>query len=142
MGCARRSPGTPKTGAGGWAGSTGSARHGRDVLAGGGGIGGGRGRRRVGSHEVERLRQTRSVPAENIVVPRSSTHDLRRLEHCLEVVQGVQIILHLAADVGGMGYSAGHPASQYYNSTLIDLHVMEADRRAGIGKLIAVGSCP
>ena len=94
----------------------------------------------VGSHVVERLRQTRSVPAENIVVPRSNTQDLRRLEHCLEVVQGVQIILHLAADVGGMGYSAGHPASQYYNSTLIDLHVMEAARRAGIGKLIAVGS--
>jgi len=94
----------------------------------------------VGSHVVERLRQTRAVSEENIVVPRSSTHDLRQLDQCEDVMRGVRIVLHLAGDVGGMGYSAGHPASQYYNSTLIDLHVMEAARRAGIDKMIAVGS--
>jgi GDP-L-fucose synthase len=55
-------------------------------------------------------------------------------------MQDVQIVLHLAADVGGMGYSRSHSASQYYNSTLLDLNVMEAARRVGVEKLVAVSS--
>ena len=94
----------------------------------------------VGSHVVERLLRTRGVCEQDIVIPRSQQHDLRRLEQCLEVMEGAQIVLHLAADVGGMGYSRSHPASQYYNSLLMDLQVMEAARRIGVEKLIAVGS--
>lgn len=94
----------------------------------------------VGSHVVERLVRTRNVSEHNIVVPRSQRYDLRKLEHCLEVMQDIQIVLHLAADVGGMGYSRSHPASQYYNSTLIDLNVLEAARRMGIEKMLGVGS--
>lgn len=94
----------------------------------------------VGSHVVERLMRTRNVSKQNLIVPRSQQHDLRKLEHCLEVMKDIQVVLHLAADVGGMGYSRSHPASQYYNSTLIDLNVMEAARRMGVGRMIAVGS--
>jgi GDP-L-fucose synthase len=94
----------------------------------------------VGSHVVERLVRSRGVPERNIVVPRSQQYDLRQLEHCLEVMQDIQVVLHLAADVGGMGYSRNHSASQYYNSTLMDLHVMEAARRVRIKKMVAVSS--
>ncbi|HKZ76632.1 MAG TPA: NAD-dependent epimerase/dehydratase family protein [Actinomycetota bacterium] len=94
----------------------------------------------VGSHVVDRLRESRRVPPDRIVVPRSRTHDLRLLETCLSVMDGVDVVLHLAADVGGMGYSRTHPASQYYNTTLLDLQVLEAARRAGVRKVVAVGS--
>lgn len=94
----------------------------------------------VGSHVVESLVRTRGVSERQIVVPRSQQHDLRLLEQCLEVMHDIQIVLHLAADVGGMGYSRTHPASQYYNSMLIDLNVMEAAQRIGVEKMIAVSS--
>jgi GDP-L-fucose synthase len=94
----------------------------------------------VGSHVVERLVSTRGVSERDIVVPRSRECDLRLLDHCLKAVREVEVVLHLAADVGGMGYSRSHPAVQYYNSTLIDLQVMEAARRAGVPRMVAVSS--
>ena len=94
----------------------------------------------VGSHVVDRLTRDRGVPPERVVVPRSRDHDLRRFEECSSVVEGVDVVLHLAADVGGIGYSDTHPASQYFNCLLIDLNMMEAARRAGVGKFVSVSS--
>jgi GDP-L-fucose synthase len=94
----------------------------------------------VGSHVVERLVRTRGVRSEDIIVPRSRSCDLRFLNNCLDVMRGIEVVLHLAADVGGMGYSRSHPASQYYNSTLMDLNVMEVARRVGVERMIAVSS--
>jgi len=94
----------------------------------------------VGFHVVDRLVRTRGVPERDIIVPRLQDHDLRLLENCQEVMNGVQVVLHLAADIGGMNYSRSHPASQYYNCMLIDLQVMEAARRADVEKIVALSS--
>jgi GDP-L-fucose synthase len=92
----------------------------------------------VGSHVVCRLVDTRGIPAENIRVPRSTDCDLRYFENARRAVRDIDIVLHLAADVGGLGYSSTHPAQQYYNCTLIDLQVVEAACQEGVGKFIGV----
>jgi GDP-L-fucose synthase len=53
---------------------------------------------------------------------------------------GCDIVLHLAAVTGGIHFARLHPASQFYDSTLIDLNIAEAARLEGVEKLIAIGN--
>jgi GDP-L-fucose synthase len=94
----------------------------------------------IGSYVVSNLVQRRGVSSDNIVVPRSRDHDLRNLDACLEVAAGCDVVIHLAAVTGGIAFSRAYPATQYYSSTLIDLNVVEAARRAGVSKLVAIGN--
>lgn len=54
--------------------------------------------------------------------------DLRVHENCLRVVQGVDHVYHLAADMGGMGYISSHQAIIMYNNTMINFNMLEAAR--------------
>ena len=94
----------------------------------------------LGSYVVENLVQQRGVPARDVVVARSRHHDLRRLEACLEAVQRCDVVIHLAAVTGGIAFSRAHPASQYYDSTLMDLNMAEAARRGGVQKVVGIGN--
>lgn len=94
----------------------------------------------IGSHVVDRLVNVHGVDRARIRVPRSRTHDLRRQEACQEVLEGIDVVLHLAANVGGLGYSSGHPADQYHDCFLIDLNLMEAARQSDIEKIVLTSS--
>ncbi len=94
----------------------------------------------LGSYVVENLLHRRNVPRADVVIPRSSTHDLRDLANTVEVMQGCQIVIHLAAVTGGIAFSRAHPASQYNACTRIDLNVAEAAQRCGMQKVIAIGN--
>lgn len=89
---------------------------------------------------VRRALRRRDVPDESIVVPRSRTCDLRALEHCREAVRGCHVVVHLAAPTGGISFSRAHPASQYRDCALINCHMLEAAREAGVRKFVALGN--
>lgn len=93
----------------------------------------------IGSYVTAALRR-RGVPDDRIVVPRSRSCDLRVLEHCREAVQGCDIVLHLAAPTGGISFSRAHPASQYRDCSLINLHMLEAARETGVRKFVGLGN--
>lgn len=94
----------------------------------------------IGSFVVERLIKTKGVDPADIVVPRSADCDLRRFENARRAVEGCQIVFHLAAQTGGIAFSRRHPASQYYNCSLVNLHVLEAARLASVAAFVAVGN--
>lgn len=94
----------------------------------------------IGSYVVENLIQKRGAKKNSIVIPRSGEDDLRYFENCQDVVKGCDIVIHLAAVTGGINFSRQHPAEQYYSSTLIDLHMIEAARREGVEKFVAIGN--
>jgi GDP-L-fucose synthase len=94
----------------------------------------------IGSYVVEKLLYNKGVPHDSIRVPRSRECDLQNLDNCRRAVSGCQVVIHLAAVTGGIGFSRTHPASQYYRSTLIDLNVIEAAREAGVEKFVAIGN--
>jgi GDP-L-fucose synthase len=94
----------------------------------------------IGSYVVAKLRDELGVPSENIRVPRSRDCDLRRLEDCRRAVEGCEIVIHLAAVTGGIAFSRAHPAAQYHDSTLIDLNMVCAALKAGVGKFVAIGN--
>src|SRR6195256_1385949 len=73
-------------------------------------------------------------------VIRSSEHDLRVAEHARDAVEGAEVVLHLAARVGGIGFNRRHPAPLAYDNTVMGTHVFEQSRRAGVRKLVAACS--
>ena len=60
--------------------------------------------------------------------------DLRKWEDCLQSVEGVDHVYHLAADMGGIGYITAYLADIARNDSLINLHMIEASRMHNIQK--------
>ena len=93
----------------------------------------------LGSFLVEQLKE-KGVNEENMRIPRSRDTDLRRWENCVEVVSDIDIVIHLAARVGGIGYNQKYPATLFYDNAIIGIQMMEAARQEGIEKFVAVGT--
>jgi GDP-L-fucose synthase len=91
----------------------------------------------LGSHVVSKLRE-RGVT--DIIVPRSSEYDLRLKDSCAKVVKGADIVIHLAANVGGIGYNRDYPGNLFYDNLLMGVHMMEESRLAGVSKFVAIGT--
>lgn len=91
----------------------------------------------LGSHLVEKLKER---GATNIIIPRSKDFDLRQQEVCAQVVKGADIVIHLAANVGGIGYNRDFPGSLFYDNLLMGVHMMEESRKAGVDKFVAIGT--
>jgi GDP-L-fucose synthase len=94
----------------------------------------------IGSYVVQKLQHEFGVPAANIRIPRSSTCDLRVYDNCRKAALHCNIVIHLAAVTGGIGFSRAYPATQYHDSTLIDLNMVKAAREAGVEKFVAIGN--
>lgn len=94
----------------------------------------------VGNHVVDNLVNKRKVSPSQIIIPNSKKDDLRIFKNAKKLVRGVDIILHLAADVGGIAYSSTYPSTQLRNCLLIDLNVFEAASQEKIDKLVCVSS--
>jgi GDP-L-fucose synthase len=73
-------------------------------------------------------------------VIRSAELDLRTAEGARAAVQGAQVVLHLAARVGGIGFNRRNPAPLAYDNLSMGLHVFEQSRLAGVEKLVAACS--
>ena len=93
----------------------------------------------LGSHLVEELHR-RGLPKENITIPRSKETDLRVWENCLDVCDGQDMVIHLAASVGGIGYNQENPATLFYDNTVMGVQLMEAARSQGVKKFVQVGT--
>lgn len=94
----------------------------------------------IGSAVVNKLKNSRNVDSNQIVIPRSKSTDLRILENCARAVSGCDVVIHLAAVTGGIGFSRKYPAQQYYDSTLIDLNMIEASKNSKVEKFVAIGN--
>ncbi|MCL4459813.1 MAG: GDP-L-fucose synthase [Chloroflexi bacterium] len=93
----------------------------------------------IGSHVVKVL-LNRGVPEENITIPRRQTCDLRLMGNCRAAVEGQNIVIHLAAVVGGIGFNQENPATLFYDNLLMGVQLLEAARQAGVEKFVSVGT--
>jgi len=94
----------------------------------------------LGSHVVDKLVNQRNVQIHQIVVPRSKQFDLRKPEDCKKLVDGVDVVIHLAARVGGIGFNQKYPGSLFYDNTMMGLNMIESARRANVGKFVQIGT--
>lgn len=94
----------------------------------------------IGKSVINKLIFDKGIHSNNIVMPRSENCDLKNFENCCRVVKGCDIVIHLAAVTGGIAFSRAYPARQYFDSSLIDLNVIESAYREGVRKLVAIGN--
>lgn len=76
----------------------------------------------------------------DIIIPRSETCDLRKVENCAKITKDVDIVFHAAGNVGGIGYNKEHPASVFFDNIMMDTLIMEESRKNGVKKFIAIGT--
>jgi GDP-L-fucose synthase len=92
-----------------------------------------------GSQVVSQLLE-KGVLKENIRIPRSREIDLRKWENCRNVVKDCDIVVHLAAKVGGIGYNQNYPAQLFYDNAIMAIQMIEAARQEGVEKCVIVGT--
>lgn len=93
----------------------------------------------LGSFIVDKLIE-KGVKKQDIRIPRSKDHDLRTWEICKEVVKDIDIVIHLAARVGGIGFNMKYPANLFYDNAMMGIQLLEASRLAGVKKFIGMGT--
>jgi len=93
----------------------------------------------LGGHVVARLE---AAGAAEIVIPPRERWDLTREADVARLFADhpVDLVLHLAADVGGIGFNLANPGAVYYANVAMNTLVMEHARRAGVAKFVGVGS--
>jgi GDP-L-fucose synthase len=92
----------------------------------------------VGKHLVKNLLRKRKVPKENLFLPTIEDLDLRKWEDCQKAVRGQDIVIHLAAKVGGIGLNQEIPGEMFYDNIIMGAHLMEAARLAGVEKFVGI----
>lgn len=93
----------------------------------------------LGSFVIQKLLD-RGVPKKNIFIPRSKNLDLRKWENCIKAVKGQDIVIHLAGNVGGIGYNRKNPGKLFYDNIIMGTQLMEAARQTKVKKFVAVGT--
>jgi GDP-L-fucose synthase len=103
----------------------------------------------LGRHVIARLRE-RGVPEASIYVPRRREFDLTSLADCQRLYREAfpgykaDVVLHLAAEVGGIGANRANPGRYFYANMTMAMHLIEQARLDGLiergGKFVQVGT--
>jgi GDP-L-fucose synthase len=77
-----------------------------------------------------------------VVAPRSRDHDLRdpAATESLFAAEQPELVVHLAARVGGIGFNQVAPAQLYLDNLLMGTYVLEAARRHGVERTVCIGT--
>lgn len=95
----------------------------------------------LGKFVVEKLKE-RGVPPHQIFVPRSKSYDLTKMSNVTRVYQEFhpQIVIHLAAKVGGIGANLAYPATFFYENLIMGVQLMEQARLHKVQKFVCLGT--
>jgi len=93
----------------------------------------------LGRHVVKKM-ITRGVKEEQIEIPLIENCDLRKKEDVQVVIKDKDIIIHLAAFVGGIGANRKFPGQFFYDNAIMGIHLIHESMRANVEKFVAVGS--
>ncbi len=93
----------------------------------------------LGQNVVNELKQRGS---NDIVVPRSRDYDLTEQSQVRKLIADVKpnLIIHLAAVVGGIGANRENPGKYFYDNLMMGVMLIEESRRAAVEKIVSVGT--
>jgi GDP-L-fucose synthase len=93
----------------------------------------------LGSVVVEKLRERE---CQTVIVPRSKDYDLRDRDAIIRLFREVspELVIHLAAIVGGIGANRADPGKFFYDNAIMGIQLMEYARQFGVQKFVAVGT--
>ena len=92
----------------------------------------------LGSHLCELL----TKEGAETIIPRRADYDLTEQMAVRRLIdtERPDVVLHLAAEVGGIGANRANPGRYFYANAAMGIHVIEESRRARVGKLVQVGT--
>lgn len=92
----------------------------------------------LGSHVVRRLEDAGAC----VSVPRSRDYDLREKDAIVRALADArpQVVVHLAAVVGGIGANRANPGRFFYDNAMMGIQLMEQARLADVGKFVGVAT--
>jgi GDP-L-fucose synthase len=99
------------------------------LITGGGGF--------LGTHLVSKLKEKKP---KQIRVADRDKYDLREYKDCLHASLGMDIVIHLAARVGGIGFNREYPADLFDDNILMGVQMMKAARINKVKKYVALGT--
>src|SRR5574338_169273 len=93
----------------------------------------------LGRFVVDRLE---SYPGVEVMVPRSKAYDLVEGENLKRLLADTNpdLVIHLAAVVGGIGHSQKNPGRFFYDNLMMGTQLIEHSRRRGVKKFVAIGT--
>ncbi len=88
------------------------------------------------------VEQLRHKGCKHIIVPRSARFDLRKNSAIRKLYTRARpdMVIHLAAVVGGIGANLENPGKFFYDNLIMGVELMEQARRMGIAKFVAIGT--
>jgi GDP-L-fucose synthase len=93
----------------------------------------------LGSHLIDRLEQAK---CRYVFTPKSSEYDLTRIDAIdrLFTEHQPEVLIHLAAVVGGIGANRANPGRFFYENAIMGIQLIEAARRYGTEKTVVAGT--
>lgn len=91
----------------------------------------------LGKYVVEKVQKKNP---KRLSIPGSAEFDLRNPDVCKKVVKDIDLVIHLAANVGGIGYNKDNPGELFYDNLVMGVHLMEEARKAGVKKFVGLGT--
>ena len=93
----------------------------------------------LGKHVVEELKQI-GVFSKNIKVISSNTSDLRNIDNVRKILKENDIVIHLAAKVGGLAVNINKQADFFYENAIMAMNMIQVGNEVGIKKFVGIGS--
>jgi GDP-L-fucose synthase len=93
----------------------------------------------LGRQVVKQLQVAGANP-DKITIPRSQTTDLRVLANCQQLTKNTDIVIHLAAHVGGIGLNQVKPAELFYDNLMMGTQLIHAAYENQVEKFVCVGT--
>jgi GDP-L-fucose synthase len=93
----------------------------------------------LGKRVVSRLGEKR---VGDVIVPRSKDYDLVKYQDVVRLCEESKpdIVIHLAARVGGIGANRDNPGKFFYDNLMMGVQLMEISRLCGVQKFVAAGT--
>jgi len=95
----------------------------------------------LGRFVIDALK-SRGVTDEQVFVPRRNDYDLTQEAHVVRLYDDAKpdVVIHLAAEVGGIGANQKHPGRFFFANAAMGMHLIEHGRQRGIQKFLQTGT--
>lgn len=91
----------------------------------------------LGKTLVEKVKK---LKPKSLITPSHKDFDLREKDVCISITKDIDTVIHLAANVGGIGYNQAYPGTLFYDNLLMGVQLMEASRLNNVKKFVALGT--
>ena len=93
----------------------------------------------LGSFVVDQLR---AKGCQHVIVPRSKDYDLVQIDAVQKLYRDANpdVVIHLAARVGGIGANQANPGRFFYDNLMMGTQLIEVGRQRGLKKFVAIGT--